>query len=148
VVALSEVFEVVCIRSGDWWAIEVPRVPGVHTQAKRLDQVPAMAKDAIALMLDVPEEEVEISIRHTQLSSSRDSLAEQELIALAQEPQELFERNTKFMARTRSVALQLVHDQGLTLRDAGALMGLSHQRVAQLLGSDKPKGAITAGRHT
>lgn len=138
-VALTKTFEVDCIRSGDWWAIEVPEVPGVHSQAKRLDQVPAMAKDAIALMLDVPEDEIGVSIRSARLTPQEDSLAEQELGALAQERQRFAELQSEFMAHTRSVALQLVRDQGLTVRDAGALMGLSHQRVAQLLGPDHPR---------
>ena len=47
-------------RSGDWWAIEVPGVQGVHSQAKRLDQVESMAREAIALMLDVPEDSFDV----------------------------------------------------------------------------------------
>lgn len=137
--ALSRVFEVDCIRSGDWWAIEVPGVPGVHTQAKRLDQVPAVAKDAIALMLEVPGDEVGVTIRSARLTSDGGSLAEKELGCLLEERHDLAERQSKFMAHTRSVVLQLVHDQGLTMRDAGKLMGLSHQRIAQLLGPDIPR---------
>ena len=38
-------------REGDWWVIDVEGV-GV-TQAKRLDQVEGMARDMVALMLDV-----------------------------------------------------------------------------------------------
>lgn len=53
-------------RSGDWWAVEVPDVAGgIHTQAKRLDQVPAMVQDAVALMLGVPMDSVEVSIVQT-----------------------------------------------------------------------------------
>ncbi len=29
-------------HTGDWWAIAVPEVPGLFTQAKRLDQVEEM----------------------------------------------------------------------------------------------------------
>jgi hypothetical protein len=35
-------------RSGEWWAVRVLEVPGAFTQAKRLDQVPEMAADAVA----------------------------------------------------------------------------------------------------
>lgn len=38
-------------RSNGWWAVEVPEVPGVFTQARRLDEIPAMVADAVALML-------------------------------------------------------------------------------------------------
>jgi predicted RNase H-like HicB family nuclease len=46
-------YTAVCRRSGSWWAIGVRELKGVHTQARRLDQVAAMAREAIALMLDV-----------------------------------------------------------------------------------------------
>jgi len=41
-------YTAVCRRVGDWWAIDVPQIRGVHTQARRLDQVEAMARDAIS----------------------------------------------------------------------------------------------------
>jgi predicted RNase H-like HicB family nuclease len=46
-------------RSGDWWAIEVPEVRGVHTQVKRLDQAAAMAADAVALMLEIDPADID-----------------------------------------------------------------------------------------
>ncbi|PLS30924.1 transcriptional regulator [Bifidobacterium margollesii] len=42
----------VCTRSGGWWAVEVPEIPGLFTQARHLDQVEDMVRDA-AGMLDV-----------------------------------------------------------------------------------------------
>ncbi len=35
-------------RSGRWWAVEVPDVPGVFTQTRRLDQVAPAAREAIS----------------------------------------------------------------------------------------------------
>jgi predicted RNase H-like HicB family nuclease len=46
-------------RSGKWWAVEVPEIPGLFTQAKRLDQVVDMVADA-AEMLGYPQVEVVI----------------------------------------------------------------------------------------
>ena len=43
-----------CQRSGDWWAISVPELRGVHTQARRLEKAEVMVRDATALFLDVP----------------------------------------------------------------------------------------------
>lgn len=51
-----------CERSGDWWAVSVPEVPGAFTQAKRLDQVPAMVADAVALLADVPAADVHVTV--------------------------------------------------------------------------------------
>lgn len=50
-------------RSGKWWAIEVPEIPGVFTQVKRLDQVEEMARDAIALMLEVPADSFDTEVQ-------------------------------------------------------------------------------------
>lgn len=38
-------------RSDGWWAVEVPEIPGLFTQARRLDQIDGMVRDA-ARMLD------------------------------------------------------------------------------------------------
>ena len=46
------------VRSGRWWAIAVPDLGGVFSQVRRLDQVDAMAREAIALMLDIDEADV------------------------------------------------------------------------------------------
>ncbi|MEV0153045.1 type II toxin-antitoxin system HicB family antitoxin [Micromonospora sp. NPDC050686] len=46
-------FTAECVRSGGWWAITVPEIKGVFSQARHLDEVEAMAREAIALMLDV-----------------------------------------------------------------------------------------------
>ncbi|WP_323671359.1 hypothetical protein [Candidatus Poriferisodalis multihospitum] len=46
------------VRSGDWWAITVPALRGVFSQTRNLDEVPEVAREAIALMLDVDPAEV------------------------------------------------------------------------------------------
>lgn len=46
-------YRVRAVRSGGWWAITVPELPGVFSQARRLDQVEPMAREAIAFLLDV-----------------------------------------------------------------------------------------------
>lgn len=47
-------------RSGNWWAIHVPKVAGALIQARRSD--PAMAADAVALVLDVDESSIEVTM--------------------------------------------------------------------------------------
>ena len=46
-------YRVEAVRSGDRWSITVPELSGVFSQAKRLDQVEATAREAIAMMLDI-----------------------------------------------------------------------------------------------
>lgn len=52
-------YDVVATPCGDWWALEVPSV-AVFTQSESLDDVVATAREAIALALDLPEEQVAI----------------------------------------------------------------------------------------
>lgn len=48
-------------RSGRWWVITVPEVEGAVTQARRLDQVPHMAADAVAVLLDIDIADVTVA---------------------------------------------------------------------------------------
>jgi predicted RNase H-like HicB family nuclease len=57
------VYEVYIERSGSWWAISVPELRGVFSQARRRTDVARMARDAIALYLDVPLDSFEIAVR-------------------------------------------------------------------------------------
>ena len=61
VVAMRK-FTVEARRSGTWWALSVPELRGVHSQAKRLDQACDEARDVIALMLDVSPEEIQVDL--------------------------------------------------------------------------------------
>lgn len=42
-------------RSGRWWAVEVPEIPGLVTQARTLAEVPAMVLDAASALTNRPE---------------------------------------------------------------------------------------------
>lgn len=55
-------YTAVCRRVGDWWAIDVPEAQGVHTQARRLEQVEAMARDAVALLRNVPADSFDVTV--------------------------------------------------------------------------------------
>lgn len=49
-------------RSGGWWAVEVPEVPGLYTQAERLDQVEAVVRDAAAVLTGQAEESFDVTV--------------------------------------------------------------------------------------
>ena len=127
------VYTALCVRSGDWWAVTVPEVPGVFTQARRLDQVEKMARDAIALLTGVPDDSFDIVIS-PQLTP--DVGAE---VDAAQELRDTAERyQREATAAARAVAAKLTGQYRLTLRDAARIIGLSHQRVAQLVATPPP----------
>ena len=108
-------------RSNGWWAISVPEIPGLFTQAKRLDQVERMVLDAASLLnkdvshvevVPVLDEDAQIMLR--ELGETR-AKAE----ALQKESSDMTKR-----------AIRLFQAEGLTLRDIASLIGLSPQRVS------------------
>lgn len=121
-----------CSRSGAWWAIVVPEVPGVYTQARRLDQAEDMARDAIALLLDVPPDSFDVEV-HPELPAD----VEAALAELDTARREASDAQAHLTASARQAAAALVNTLGVTVRDAGALLGVSHQRVDQLLHDGK-----------
>ena len=130
-----KVYAAKAVRSGDWWAVTIEGVRGVHTQARRLDQVEEMARAALALMLDVDPQAFEVVVR-PQLSSVEQGV----LAQLAVIQKQLRDAQTAAAEGMAAAAAELVHGQGLTLRDAGSIMGVSFQRVGQLVKAS-PSGA-------
>lgn len=124
-------------RAGQWWAIDVPELAGVFSQARRLDQVEAMARDAIALFLDVPAHSFDVTLA-VQLDPEAKSV-----VANAQTARgEAVAYQAKASVAQRAAARQLM-ERGYTTRDIGGLLKISHQRVAQLLATSSPaSGAV------
>lgn len=111
-------------RNGKWWAVEVPDIPGLFTQARRLDQVPAMVADAAAML---GHEQVEVLVE-PRLAPDDMQLVQQ----ARSERDELRRLEASSAATTRKLASHLA-SAGLTVRDIGAILDVSHQRAAQLV---------------
>ena len=124
-----------CRRSGNWWAISVPELKGVHTQARRLDQAAAMTREAIALMLDIDRASIEVTVRPELPGVVTQAIERRKA---AREADEAAEQATATAVRS------LISD-GYTVRDAGVLLGLSPQRISQIasrqMGSVDPAAA-------
>lgn len=118
-----------CVRSDGWWAISVAELPGVHTQARRLDQAEVMVREAIALMLDVPEDSFEVTLAPELPAGLAETLADVGRRKAEADAAQQAARHAALVAARALVAA------GLTVRDAGRLLGVSYQRVAQLLAS-------------
>lgn len=73
--SLSMEYRVEVVRSGEWWAITVPSLRGAFSQAKLLDEVPAAAREAIAMMLDVDPADVGAIDVHVREQGEAGSLA-------------------------------------------------------------------------
>jgi predicted RNase H-like HicB family nuclease len=119
-------YRAIARRTGGWWAIEVPDVPGVFTQARRLDQVDAMVRDVIAAMLDVATDSFDISV---------DPVLEGDVAKAVAQARRRREEARKADERAQAAArdaLVTLERQGLSVRDVGKLLGVSPQRVSQI----------------
>jgi predicted RNase H-like HicB family nuclease len=116
----------------DMWLAEVYRNPdvgerlGVATHGRTLVSTEANVREALALWFDVDDEQGFTLIPHypddivrtaVEVSKKRDAARRAEHDAMA----------------TMAEAARSLVAQGLSLRDVGALLGISHQRVQQLL---------------
>lgn len=112
-----------CERSDGWWAVEAPELPGLFTQARRLDQVAGMVRDA-ARMLDVEVGEVNVE----PVMDEATARLLRELFDAKGEAKAAQERASKIMRETVST----LRSDGLTVRDVAAVTGVSPQRVSAL----------------
>jgi predicted RNase H-like HicB family nuclease len=114
-------------RTGNWWAIEVPEVPGLFTQVKRLDQVEAMVRDAAAALTGELEESFDVDVQ----PQIPESVAE--LIDHAKQLTEEAGKVQRNASLETKKAAALMKEDGMTVRDIGVVMGVSYQRISQIL---------------
>lgn len=128
VAELRPVYRAVTERDGSWWAIRVPELRGVYSQARRLADVEAMARDAIALLNEVAPDSFDITVEPV-LDDEATRLVEQ-----ARADRVDAERAARRASEQLRAAVDRLVSAGLTVRDTAHLLGLSHQRVAQVAG--------------
>lgn len=110
-------------RSGDWWAIEVPEIPGLFTQTRRLDQIDDMVRDAAKLLgREVSQVTVQAKLSEQDEQMLRELLAARSEADAAQEKASRLTRGTISALRKR----------GMTVRDVADVIGLTPQRVSAL----------------
>lgn len=114
-------------RSGRWWAIDVPEVPGAFSQARRLDQVDAMAREAIALVLDLSPDEIDVVVQPQIPDASIEALLRD-----VRYHRNVAEEASRLAASGSIEAARRLTEHGYGVRDVGSLLGVSFQRAAQL----------------
>lgn len=113
-------------RDGRFWAIYVPAIDR-HTQARRYKEIPIMANDLIEIMTGLGPEEFELHIEMRLPSDVQDHLTRSEKLRAEAE------RKNSEAAKEKRAAVRALLAQGLSQREAGELLGMSFQRVSQLV---------------
>ena len=114
-------------RDGKWWMIHVPEIDGL-TQARRIADVEQAARELVAVTLDVKLSEVAVDIRYQDVAGV--PVGEQ-LHAINEEKAEAARLEEDAAAKTSQLVRALV-DQKVPVRDIGAMLGISFQRVHQI----------------
>lgn len=122
-------YDITVTRDGRWWMIEVPAIDGL-TQARRVSEIEDMARSLIAVTLDVAMSQVEIGETHVIVPSLGDITAYRDAVAAARAEAEAAEARASKVMREKAHALV---DADVPLRDAAAMLGVSYQRVHQLV---------------
>lgn len=117
-------YKAIVTRSDPGWSIYVPEVDR-HTYAAHLREIESMARDLVQVMTDLPIEDITMAVQLpadladaiTAMHNARDGLTAAETAARAAQ-------------HTAATALRNV---GAPLRDIAVALGVSHQRVHQIL---------------
>jgi len=107
--------------------ISVPEIDGL-TQARRLSEVERMARELIAVTLDLRLSQVAVEVAFGDIDGIPVGSFIQHISSEKAEAARLEEDAT---AKTKTLVQQLIA-HNVPLRDIGAMLGLSFQRVHQL----------------
>jgi predicted RNase H-like HicB family nuclease len=112
--------------SAGWWVASVRGVPGCHTQGRTIRQARERIREALGLFVKGAERARLVD--DVRLPGGLRRLLARQRAARARAEQE----RERAQTATRDMAHRLTRAR-LSVRDAGELLGLSHQRVQQLL---------------
>ena len=113
-------------RDGRFWLIRVAEL-NRSTQAVRYKDVRTMAAELIEIMDDIGREDYELVLTVHLPDAVKDHLARAEALR-----HEAGMKNTEAAVESRAAVRELLAN-GLSQREAGELLGMSHQRVHQLV---------------
>lgn len=121
-------YDVQVTREGKWWQVAIPELD-LLTQARRIGEAELMAREAIAVTLDVALSQVAVTVHLPDLAGHPDLLST--VTALTTRATEA-EAITRDVASQRAVIAKTLARAGVPYRDIGELIGLTYQRAQQL----------------
>ena len=128
-------YKIEVVRDGRWWMVNIPEIDGV-TQARRLAETEAMAREYVALDQNIPVDDIKIetaSIRMKEPEFEELLDRTRRIRSLRERARELEQEASE---KTREFAFWLT-TYGVPVRDIAQLLEISPQRVSQLA-NDRP----------
>lgn len=116
-----------------WWVATVKGVSGCHTQGKTIEQSRTRIREAL-----------ELFVEDAQTAELIDDIflpaKARNLVKTVLDSRDRVESESKKLQKVTSDAARvLIEDIGVSMRDAGVILGLSHQRVHQLTSQNDTK---------
>ncbi|MDZ7578906.1 MAG: hypothetical protein U0904_12135 [Candidatus Nanopelagicales bacterium] len=131
-------YNAIATKVGRWWVVQCVEFPGAISQVSNLGQAAKIHREAIAFVANVPSASVDVTVSPAVPREVEEAIARgRELRRSAGE------QAREASAQLRSAAVHL-HSQGWSMRDIGFAMGVSFQRVHQLLADEKSSSAGSA----
>ena len=120
-------YTVTAERGRRWWVLQCVEHPGAVSEVARLDQAADAMREAIAFVAQVDPADVEVDVR----AAIPDEVGTH--VRAAAHLREVAQRANREAAAESRAAARVLRDAGLSVRDVGTVLGVSHQRAHQLL---------------
>jgi predicted RNase H-like HicB family nuclease len=109
-----------------WWMASIPSVQGCRTQGRTITQAKRRLREALALFVDDADKAVFKA--HLKLPPDFESALQK----YRSETKAAREVQARARALAQRLARRAIKELHLTMREAGELLGVSHQRIEQI----------------
>lgn len=124
---MTQEFTSAARKDGRWWVVQCDQHAGAVSQVARLDQAQEHQREAIAFVANLPMEVISVTVRTLLDPAITRELEEADRLRGESEAAAALSA-----ARRRHAALAM-KAAGLTVRDIGTVLHVSHQRAHQLV---------------
>jgi hypothetical protein len=114
-------FTVLCERAGRWWTVRVPQIEGLTAQVRSLDQAGIVTRQLIARTLAVPAETIRVDVLPDAPAP----------VAHALQMRHAAQQAIEAAIQATRDALEALAREGVALRDAATMLGLSPAEIEQ-----------------